>query len=102
MINEDIASSIFKLKFKWAPFQNADSLCVGSILDTLVANSYVNEKMQNECELNKPVHIWGSGLMYSYENIKQSSVRPFIIHALRGEKTRKNYRKFVEKIFPVF
>lgn len=92
ILNEDILSSIFNLEFESATFQNADLCCVGSILDKLVTNSQIGEedkKMQGDCEINKPFHIWGTGFMYDYENIDQNPVRPFIVHALRGEKTRK-------------
>lgn len=97
LLNEDILSSILKLKFECTPFQNADLCCVGSILDTLVTNSYVDKKMQEGCEINKPVHIWGSGFMYEYENIVHECVRPFIIHALRGEKSRKKLSAILGK-----
>ena len=92
MLNEEILSSIFRLKFELDTFKTADLCAVGSILDKLITNSNIsamNKKMQKECEIYKPFHIWGTGLMYDYDNIDQSNVRPFIIHALRGEKTRK-------------
>ena len=66
-LNEEILSSVFKLKFEFASFQNADLCCVGSILDKLITNSEISKedkKMQNECEINKPLHIWGTGLMH--------------------------------------
>lgn len=100
MLNEDILSSIFNLKFEFSTFQNADLCCVGSILDKLITNSNINDvdkKRQNNCEINKPFHIWGTGLMYDYGNIKQNKVRPLIIHALRGEKTRKRLSNILEK-----
>ncbi len=91
-LNEEIISSIFKLKFELDTFQTADLCAIGSILDKLITNSNVselNKKMQTESNMNKPFHIWGTGLMHQYENIEQNTVRPLIIHALRGEKTRK-------------
>lgn len=92
LLNEDILSSIFKMDFEFCSFQNADLCALGSIFDKLVTNSNISDddkKMQNECEVNKPIHIWGTGLMFDYDNVEQIGVRPFIIHALRGEKTRK-------------
>ena len=92
LLNEDILSSIFKIDFEFSSFQNADLCGLGSIFDTLVTNSNIGEyyqKMQNDCNMKKPIHIWGTGLMYDYDNMEQMGVRPFIIHALRGEKTRK-------------
>lgn len=97
MLNEDILSSIFELKFECTPFQNADLCCVGSILDTLVTNSYVEKELQDECETDKPVYIWGCGLMYPYDDVVQEEVRPLIIHALRGEKTRKKLSEITGK-----
>lgn len=100
ILNEDILSSIFKLEFESATFQNADLCCVGSIFDKLVTNSEIGEadrKMQEDCEIHKPFHIWGTGFMYNYENIEQEGVRPFIIHALRGEKTRKRLSEILGK-----
>lgn len=92
MLNEYILSSLFKLEFQFNSFQNADLCAIGSIFDKLITNSNISnedKKLQNECEVNKPIHIWGTGLMFDYDNIEQNGVRPFIIHALRGEKTRK-------------
>ena len=79
-LNEEILSPVFKLKFEFASFQNADLSCVGSILDKLITNSEISKedkKMQNECEINKPFNIWGTGLMHHYDNIKRIGVRPF-------------------------
>ena len=91
LLNEDIISSI-KIDFEFASFQNADLCSLGSIFDKLITNSNIGEsdkKMQHECEINKPIHIWGTCLMFDYDNLDQTCVRPFIIHAPRGEKTRK-------------
>ena len=100
MLNEDILSSIFKLDFEFASFQNADLCCVGSIFDLLITNSQIGnsyKEMQKGCKSDKPLHIWGIGLMYDYGNIEQKGLRPFIIHALRGEKTRKRLSEILEK-----
>lgn len=100
MLNEEVLSTIFKLKFEFSTFQNADLCGIGSILDKLVTNSNINEvdkERQNNCEINKPFHIWGTGLMYDYDNIDQNVVRLLIIHALRGEKTRKRLSDIIGK-----
>lgn len=100
MLNEDILSSIFKLDFKFASFQNVDLCSVGSIFDKLVTNSNIRDadkEKQKECETDKPFHIWVTGLMYGYGNIEQKAVRPYIIHALRGEKTRKRLSEILGK-----
>ena len=100
LLNETILSSLFKLKFKFSSFTTADLSGIGSILDFFLTNSHFsekNEKILNECDINKPVHIWGTGLMYNYENVNQHNVRPFIIHALRGEKTRKQLCKILKR-----
>ena len=92
LLNETILSSIFKLEFEYCYFPTADLSGVGSILDLILTNAHFAEKTKevlNECNMDKPIHIWGSGLMFDYKNIDQNTVRPFIIHALCGEKTRK-------------
>lgn len=100
MLNENILSSIFKIDFEFCSFQNADLCGLGSIFDKFITNSNigdVNKKMQNDCNVNKPIHIWGTGLMFDYDNVEQTSVRPFIIHALRGEKTKKRLSNILEE-----
>lgn len=100
LLNEEILSSIFQLKFEMERFPTADLASIGSILDPLFINSKLfdqDKKMQNECDVNKPIHIWGSGLMYHYENISQNKIRPLIIHAVRGEKTRKRLSEILGK-----
>lgn len=100
MLNETILSSIFKLKFELDTFQTADLTCIGSILDKFFTNTKINEKqkkMQENCATYKPVHIWGTGLMHHYDNSDQTNIRPLIIHALRGEKTRKHVSNVLGK-----
>ena len=100
MLNETILTSLFQLKFELDAYQTADLACVGSILDQLLTNSKVlkgHETMQNEWDATKPIHIWGPGLMHQYEHVNQETIRPFIIHALRGEKTRKRLEEILEK-----
>lgn len=99
VLNEDILSSIFKLKFGIDTYHTADLAGIGSILDHLITNStlFDEEKPQEMCNANKPIHIWGSGLMHHYENIEQNYARPLIIHAVRGEKTRKRLSDISKK-----
>lgn len=100
LLNEDILSSVFKIDFESASFQNADLCCIGSIFDKFITNSNIgaeDKEMQKNCRTDKPVHIWGTGLMFDYDNIEQEAVRPFIIHALRGEKTRKRLSYILEE-----
>ena len=100
MLNEVIFSKLFNLNLEEDNFQTADLCAIGSILDKIFTNSHLNDdeiKMQNECTGNKPLHIWGTGLMYEYENINQKSIRPLIIHALRGENTRKRVSEIMGK-----
>lgn len=67
-LNEDILSSMFKFKFEEDTFQTADMTAIGSILDHLITNSFFDDKhMQEMCDENKPIHIWGTGLMRHYE-----------------------------------
>lgn len=100
MLNETILSSLFQLKFELDVYQTADLAGVGSILDLLLTNSKVPkgpEPMQNEWDPARPIHIWGTGLMHYYEDINQETIRPLIIHALRGEKTRKQLEDILGK-----
>ena len=100
MLNETILTSLFQLKFELDAYQTADLACVGSILDQLLTNSKVlkgHETMQNEWDATKPIHIWGPGLMHQYEHVNQETIHPFIIHALRSEKTRKRLEDILGK-----
>ena len=100
MLNETILTSLFQLKFELDTYQTADLACVGSILDQLLTNSKVlkgHETMQDEWDSTKPIHIWGPGLMHQYEHVNQETIRPLIIHALRGEKTRKRLEEILGK-----
>lgn len=99
MLNEEIISSIFKLKYEEDTYHTADLAGIGSILDHLITNSIIfdTNKLQDMCDADKPIHIWGSGLMHHYENIAQNCVRPLIIHAVRGEKTRKRLSEITGK-----
>lgn len=100
LLNETILSSTFKINFEMTTFPTADLSGVGSTLDLLLTNNHFFEqtkKVLNECDATKPIHVWGTGLMFDYENINQSTVRPFIIHALRGEKTRKRLSEILKR-----
>lgn len=100
LLNEEILSSIFKLQFKEDTFHTADLSGIGSILDQLFIDSklfYYDKKMKNEWDVSKPIHIWGSGFIHHYNTINQNSVRPLIIHALRGAKTKKQLSEILGK-----
>jgi len=69
-------------------------------LDHFIINSNtggLDEQIQKDCEINKPFYVWGTGLMYHYDNAVQLGERLFIIHALRGEKTRKKLSEILGK-----
>ncbi len=100
MLNEDILTTIFNQKFQFDTTQNADICCIGSILDHFITETDNNSDntIQDQYENTKPFHIWGTGLMYFFDdNIHLTSPRPLIIHALRGEKTRKRISKLLGK-----
>ena len=78
-------------------FDSADMVALGSILDKLIDGSRIgpgDKERQKQARKDKPVHIWGTGLMYQYGEEMHQTVRPFLIHALRGELTRRQLSRF--------
>lgn len=79
-------------------FDSAEMIAVGSILDMLVGNSRIgsrDKQMQHKAQSDLPIHVWGTGLMYQYGETMHRPVRPLLIHALRGELTRRQMSRFI-------
>ena len=73
-------------------FHTSPFIGIGSILDRLLDNSILHNPADIPrralCRQDEPIHVWGSGLMYAYDPAEQKPLRPMVIHALRGERTR--------------
>lgn len=85
---------------KYKNFDSCDIVMVGSILDKFFHNSNIGDgdkKRQQGANTEKPVYVWGTGLMYQYEDTDLKPIRPFDVRALRGERTRKQVSKALGK-----
>ena len=60
-----------------------------------VMGSFDRMKQQTETLREKPIVVWGTGLMYRYEDNAHPPVRPLEIRALRGELTRQQMSAFM-------
>ena len=92
MLNEYLLQSLFYIKVDHCLFTDADMVAIGSILDKMLNHGNMKEyyrEMQKESLTDKPIHVWGTGLMYPYKPAEQKFVRPLVIHAVRGEITRR-------------
>lgn len=93
LLNELLIQSLFgdNLETSFENFTGADMIAIGSILDRLIQEALISpgdEKLQAMADKPKPIHVWGTGLMYHYDNPLSLPVRNIVIHALRGELTR--------------
>ena len=92
LLNELIPEKLFPIKVVPEPFSTADISGIGSILDHLLDNNFFRERDQKFREAvvaDRPIHVWGTGLMFRYDPAEQKALRPLIIHALRGEYTKE-------------
>ena len=98
MLNETLLRDYFGLNIVREEFTTADIVAVGSVLDKLVTNSEIgpnDKKRQNHTMKDKPMHVWGAGFMFKYPGDVQKCVRPLVVHALRGERSREQLSKIM-------
>ncbi len=97
LLNEPIPEALFPVRVKVEPFDTARVIGLGSILDKLLDNGHLlhqedielRDKVLSDKVLgDRPIHVWGTGLMFRYDTKEQKTIRPMIIHALRGELTK--------------
>ncbi len=92
MLNEQILTDFFHQAWEYAEFSRADLVMLGSLLDKLLDNGKNGksfQEIQKQADRAHPIHVWGTGMLYPYDGIEQHPVRPLVIHALRGERTRE-------------
>lgn len=86
ILNVILVERLFRMKVIEEKHTKAEMLAIGSILDRLLDHGKVSPglaKMRKDADRKHTVHIWGTGLMYDYED-QQKFIRPVKIHALRG------------------
>ncbi len=90
-LNEKIMKEL-GIDFKFTQFDKAELVALGSIMDRFVDGAIVGKRdkeIQGETHTDKPIYVWGTGMMYSYNDELKKLIRPLDIRALRGERTRK-------------
>lgn len=94
LLNEMLVGELFGVKVKQEFYTTADLIGCGSILDRLLDNSTLSGQQDRDRRVltlrEKPIHVWGGGFMYQYKTAEQKPIRPMIVHALRGERTRRD------------
>lgn len=99
LLNEEIMKKLFALPFTFEEFTTADLIVIGSILDRIVSEGKIgggDKKKQKSADQKKKLHVWGTGLMYAYEQ-PSPVIRPVRVHALRGELTRRQFSEMLGK-----
>lgn len=102
ILNELLPEKLFNLQVKEDKYTTAEVMAIGSVLDRLLSNGNISKglmDMRKNMDTDNPIHIWGTGLMYKYDD-EQQFVRPVKIHALRGELTRKKVEEMLGKKCP--
>lgn len=97
LLNELIMDHLH-VPYHYEDFPTADLMCIGSLMERLIPGGKIGhtyEKGQQSALRDKPIHIWGTGLMFQYQGQIEHPVRPLVIHALRGEHTQSQLSKAV-------
>ena len=92
LLNEYVIQGLFPVTVKLELWPTARMIGIGSILDRVLDNGDVLEKdkaRRPDALRDRPMHVWGTGLMYPYDPKEQNPLRPLVVHALRGEWTRR-------------
>ena len=101
LLNETIVRDHFGIPMEFTEFSDAEVILLGSMLDKLLDHGKVGKRfkeVQLLADKEHPIHVWGTGLMFRYEeNTEQNPVRPLIIEALRGELTRAQMSAFLKE-----
>lgn len=86
-----LLDKLFHQPAQAAPYTTADVVAVGSILDAFLDNTILPRRlveMRPLVERDRPIHVWGTGIMRQYED-PLPPLRSFCIHALRGPLTKR-------------
>lgn len=89
ILNVILIEQLFHMEVKEEKHTKAEMIAIGSVLDRLLSHGRVSAglaKMKKDADRKHKIHVWGTGLMYPYED-KQKFIRPVVIHALRGRLT---------------
>lgn len=101
IINETMIYDLFGIPVKQERFTTSDMIAIGSVLERIVSGSITgnaDKKLQSEADSNKKIFVWGTGLMYDYDDYSNMKfIRPAKICAVRGELTRKACEKITGK-----
>ena len=99
ILNESILDYL-GFRCSYESFSSAEMVGLGSLLDCLLYDGRLgkyNLDQQKKAHTDKPIFIWGSGLLYSYGETAHPPIRPIKILALRGEWTRKQMSAFLNE-----
>ena len=91
-LNKELCENLLETEVSNQKIPDADMIAIGSILDHFLVKRNVKP-----LEVNAPIHVWGSGLMYDGVGRHSKFVRRFQIHALRGELTRQAMSDYLGK-----
>lgn len=103
LLNEYILQSLYHIHVEHRLFTDAELVSIGSILDKLLDHGNITEyykNMQKDALADKPIHVWGTGLMFPYQAEEQHFVRPLEVHAVRGDLTRRTVADILGKQVP--
>ncbi len=100
MLNVTLLKDYFGLNIEQEDYTSADIAAIGSVLDKLTIGGKLGKRdkaNQKNALADKPIHIWGTGYMHQYPCDVQKPLRPMIVHAVRGEKTRQQLSAILKK-----
>lgn len=98
-IFNDSLMNFFNVTYKKIPSQNrgyeeAEIIACGSTLQRIIQD---NKKLFLKNIFEKPVKIWGTGIIEEKQSKKEFFVRPVEILAVRGELTKSRCEKILNK-----
>ncbi len=87
VLNEDIMSYL-GIDYVRSPALFADTVCIGSLLDTLLLR-------EDEKPYMPTAHVFGTGFMHPAKSASETFNRSLEIHALRGELSKRRCEKIL-------
>ena len=86
MLNVWLLEALFGIKTTWAPVENCNALCVGSLLHNL-PKPKLSLRRKISKFIKSPISVWGTGFINQSPSSYKTLLRKVKVYAVRGKIT---------------
>lgn len=100
LLNKNMLEDVFGISVNHSTLANCNLIAIGSTLDQIMYSTDTMQKIKQKIHFafNNHVHIWGTGFIRGNPAKDTKPIySDIIVHATRGELTRKRLEKVLDK-----